>query len=182
MKIIKKALTVAALSTTVLSGAAFAATQGTLGATSTGTTDVTLTIASQVRISDLNDFALGTYGGAGNLTGNDNVCAYTNVASGAYNITFTDNSEMTATQFAVENAGNTAEIPMEVRYNDVTGTAGNAVATYGTQMASTGANITADDCSAGGLSGNIQVTLLAADLQAAPADAYASTVTVLMEP
>lgn len=179
----KKLLAAGVMSSAVLLASyAHAATDGTLGATSTGTADVTLTIASQFRISDMDDFALGTYGGTGNLTANDDVCVYTNLASGAYNVTATDNSGMSAADFSVQNGGATADIPFEVRWNDVTGTVGNAVMTYNTQMAGTGANIQTDDCSVGGLSGNIQVTLLQAALQAAPADSYTSTVSFLIEP
>ena len=59
---IGKALAVAAVATFAASNA-FAATQGTLGATSTGSLNITLTIDQLVQISALNDIALGNYTG-----------------------------------------------------------------------------------------------------------------------
>lgn len=159
---------------------AIAASDGVLGATSTGTAVVTLTIPERFQISDMNDIALGSYGGAGDLTGNDDICVYHN-GDGSYQVTITDNSALTV-GFAVEDAANTVAIPMQVRWNDQTGTAGNAAVTYNTPLVSTGANTSTTDCSVGGLSANLEVTLLEADLQAAPAAAYDSTLTLIVEP
>ena len=176
----KKLLAVALLAMTALTaGNAIAATDGTLGATSTGTSPVTLTIPELFRISSLADFALGAYAGTGTMTSNDDVCVYHN-GDGTYQVTGTDDS--TGATFAVENAGNTAVITMEVKWNDITGTAGNAALIYNTAMPSTAANTTIDDCSVGGLSGNLQVNFTQADLQAAPVGAYDSTITLLVEP
>ena len=54
---------------TIAAGNAFAATQGTLGATSQGSLVITLTIDPLVQISALNDIALGTYTGGGKSKG-----------------------------------------------------------------------------------------------------------------
>ena len=76
----------------VLTMAAFAsqganaATQGTLGATSTGTSLVSLTIAAQYQITGLTDLALGAWSGSGNMTANNDVCVYTNDSTGNYQI------------------------------------------------------------------------------------------------
>jgi len=160
----------------------FAATQGTLGATSTGTSVVTLTIPALFRISGIGDLALGTYSGTGTMTANDDICVYSN-SSGNYRVRITDNSEMTANQFAVENAANTGQIAMEVRWNDVIGITGNVAVTYNTPLASqTGANTQTTDCSVGGLKANLQVNFTQANLLAAPASAYSSTLTITIEP
>ncbi|MCW9015528.1 MAG: hypothetical protein OQJ89_01045, partial [Kangiellaceae bacterium] len=58
----------------VASSSVMAATQGTLGTTSTGTLDITLDIDNLMRVSNLDDINLGTYAGAGNLTGSDAFC------------------------------------------------------------------------------------------------------------
>lgn len=160
---------------------AFAATDGTLGATSTGTSVVSVTIDQMYQISGMADFALGTYGGTGDLTGSDDVCIYTNDAAATYNVTITDNSTLSAADFSVENAGDTADIPFTVSWNDVSGTVGQVAATYATPLASTGANTASTNCG-GGNNANLAVNILEADLQAAAADSYSSTLSVLIEP
>lgn len=184
MKSLNKVLAAGALTAAIAlsSQQTIAATDGTLGATSTGTSVVSLSIASQYRISGLTDFAFGTYGGTGALTANSDLCVYTNEAGGEYNITITDNSSMSASDFSVQNAGATADIPFSVSWNDVTGISGNAVAAYGDQVASTGANTVSSDCSSGGDSANLQVNIAAPGLQSAPAGAYSTTLTLLVEP
>ena len=83
---IGKALAVAAVATFAASNA-FAATQGTLGATSTGSLNITLTIDALVQISALDDIPLGNYTGGANMTGADDLCVYSN--TGGYEITAT---------------------------------------------------------------------------------------------
>jgi hypothetical protein len=182
MKNIKKILAAAVLVTVVFSaGRLMAATDGTLGATSTGTSVVTLTIPQLYRISGVADLALGSYSGTGTMSGNDDVCVYSNGAT-TYGIQITDNTNMTSNTFAVEDAAHTKQIPMAVRWNSTTGTSGNVAVTYNTRLAATGANTSASDCSTGGNSANFQVNFIQADLQAASAASYSSTVTLLVEP
>lgn len=161
---------------------AVAATQGTLGTTSTGTVGVSLTINPVYQVTSLTDFVLGTYGGTGAMTGNQDVCVYTNDATRSYGVRVTDSSTMSATGFSVQNAGATAQIPYTLRWNDATGIAGNTALAYNTRLASIDANITSATCATGGDSANLQISLLATDLQAAPAGSYTTTVSVLIEP
>lgn len=167
--------------TSMISQHAIAASDGTLGATSTGTSLVSLTIGAVYQITGLADLALGTYGGAGNMTGNDDVCVYTNDATGNYNVRITDDSGMSVGAFSVQNAGSTADIPFTVNWNDVSGTVGSAAATYNTPLASTGADTASATCG-GGNNANFEVSLLQADLQAAPADSYSATLSIVIEP
>ena len=73
MKKTNKILSAAVFSIAALSaGNAFAVTaDGTLGASSTGTADVTLTIDEQFQISDMDAFAFGTFGGTGDFDATD---------------------------------------------------------------------------------------------------------------
>lgn len=166
------------------STAAFATTaDGTLGATSTGTADVTLTIAEQFQISSMDAFAFGAYGGTGDFNSNDDICVYHN-GDGSYRVTITDDSvNVTPNAFAVEDAADGAEIAMSIFWNDASGTAGEAAATHGTAITpQSGANVSTTDCSVGGLSANLHVVLAEAALQAAVAGAYDSELSVLVEP
>lgn len=173
----KKAL-LAATALLLSGGIAHAASDGTLGGTSTGTADVTLDIGTQVQVTDFADLALGTYSGTGNLTGNDDLCVYTNDGTAQYDVTVDDN--VATGGFQVADGGN--EITMTASWNDASGTAGAASLTAGTVLdAQTNANTTATNCG-GVLNSNISVTLLATALQAAPAGNYSTTLTVLVEP
>ena len=185
MKKTNKILSAAVFSIAALSaGNAFAVTaDGTLGASSTGTADVTLTIDEQFQISDMDAFAFGTFGGTGDFDANDDICVYSN-GDGSYRVTITDDSgNVTPNDFAVEDSTNTSEIPMSIFWNDVTGTTGESAATYNTAITpQSGANTTIADCSAGGLIANLHVVLAEADLQAATAGSYDSELSVLVEP
>ncbi len=55
----------------------FSATQGTEGATSTGTTDIVVVVNELALIKGLNDINLGTWSGSGDLSGDDDICVAT---------------------------------------------------------------------------------------------------------
>jgi hypothetical protein len=160
---------------------AWAATQGTLGATSTGTTVITVTIPTLFKISRATDFVLGIWPKVGNLTANQDLCVYSN-GTGSYGVTATDNSTMSAAGFSVQNAAATAQIVYTVRWNQTTGTTGNVNLVYNTRRGRSGANVTSTDCSVGGLTANVQVTLTAAALGAAPPGNYSATLILLIQP
>ena len=161
------------------SGVALAASDGILGATSTGTADVSLTIDEVVRITDMDDFAFGAYSGSGNLKADDSICVYHN-GDGNYKVTISDDSTSTPADFAVE--GPLGDIAMEVKWNDQQNTAGNQAVDFGVGLAGTSANTQSETCATGGLSANMEVKMAEANIQAAPAGAYISTLTVLVEP
>jgi hypothetical protein len=75
----------------VLSSAAFGAGQGSLNSTSTGSSDLSLTINDSVMITGLNDVTFPAYGAAntGDIAQGDAFCVYRNGQNG-YNITATN--------------------------------------------------------------------------------------------
>lgn len=162
----------------VMATAANAATDGTLGTASTGTLDVSLSIAGQVRLTGLTDFAFGAYGGSGDLTNNDDVCVYRNGA-GTYSVTATTNR----TDFVLQNAGSDT-IAFDAYFNDASGTTGRSPLTYNTALTSqTGADTSSQDCdSHASDNANISVLISEAALQAAPAGSYSATMTVVVAP
>lgn len=161
--------TLAAAGILMTSAGAMAATQGTAGATSTGTAVVSVTIADIVQISDMNDFAFGTYSGTGNLNGTDNVCIYRN-GTGNYTVTATGSGAANA--FTMTDGTNTIAYSVSLD---------GANLTTGTATNQTGAHATSANC--GGTPNKaLAVNVLAADLQAAPAGAYTGTLTLLVAP
>lgn len=172
-KIIRNSLIVLATASTATVG--HAATQGTLGATSTGSFVIDVTLQDLVQISSLDDLSLGTYSGTGNATGSEAFCVYRN-GTGQYTATVTGTYNAGAgTGFSVYSAGNT--MAYTVTYN------GNAILHGGTTITELG-NTSVQDC--GGLNvGNnatIGVTIPQATLQAAPTGTYTGTVTILISP
>ena len=157
----------------VASSSVMAATQGTLGTTSTGTLDITLDIDNLMRVSNLDDINLGTYAGAGNLTGSDSFCVYRNGA-GNYAITMTGSGAANA--FTLANGGNT--LPYTVEF--VNG-GNNAMTTGAALTGQAGANTTSDTC---GGTDNVSVNVAVdnADLAAAPAGNYTGTLTIVVAP
>lgn len=158
------------------SAAVMAATQGTLGTTSTGDLEITLDIDSLVRVSNLNDIDLGTFaGGAADLSGSDNFCIYRNGA-GNYNITMTGSGAASA--FTLTDGTNT--IPYSVSF---TNGGANAMAT-GTALTAQAGAFTANDTCNSGANDNVSVAVTVAnsDLASAPASSYTGTLTMVVAP
>ena len=173
---IGKALAVAAFATFGASNA-FAATQGTLGATSTGSLNITLTIDALVQISALDDIPLGNYTGGANMTGADDLCVYSN--TGGYEITATGDDGAGGSAF--ELVGTSANIPYTVEWADTAGAGTGTALTTGTPLTGQGGTFTTPDC--GGVdNARVIVTVNSTDLGAAPADNYLGVLTLLVAP
>ncbi len=169
---------IAALGT--FSAGIFAASDGDVGTTSTGTTDITLVVPDLVRISDLSDIDLGTYSGMGTETGNTDACIFRNGA-GTYTVTATTDKG----DFRISRgAGGTAaeDIDFDAYWNDESGTTGRAALTYNTALTTqSGANTAAIDCG-GGTNANFSVEIAAADMQTKNPATYEATVTIVIAP
>lgn len=90
-----------------------------LGDTSTGESAVTLTIPPQVQITGVGDISFGTVTAAqmnAGVTVADDVCVFSNVASGSYTV------KSTTTTFEVANGDD--KVPFSVTFNDTTGGCG----------------------------------------------------------
>ena len=165
------------------SHSALAATaDGSIGTNSTGTSDVTVTIAENFLITGMSAFAFGTRNiGDGNADTNDDICIYHN-GDGSYKVNITDDSTGgTGAGFNVENAGNTETISYAVSFNDVSGTGGSiAVVDGANTVAQSGADTASQSC-AGGDTANIQVVITNANMNAAVAGAYDSELTIVVD-
>ncbi|WP_133139417.1 hypothetical protein [Legionella genomosp. 1] len=167
----------------VLTGSfnAFAATDGTLGTTSTGTVNVSITIPALVQISGLADIALGTPV-AFPVTGNTTACIYSNVASplGSYFVTATSNNA-SAGAFRV-NDGGTNFITYSAYWNNTSAATQTTLLTSGTKTAQqTGGNAVSLTCG-GTPNANFNISFSAAQVAGAPAATYTDTVTLLITP
>lgn len=164
-------LTLVAAAAVAFSGTALAATDGTLGLTSTGTSVVTLIKENAVQISGVADLDLGTHSSlVADATAFDDVCVFS--ATSLYQITVTSANGA----FELSDGTNTIDYSM-------TWAAGGAAApvTYNTAMTTLPANSTAPTC--GGVdNATFEVTVASADFNAAAPGTYTDTVTLLVEP
>ena len=161
------------------SSKAIAASDGTLGSTSEGRLDISLTITPLLMISNLNDFIFGSYSGTGDLVGQDDICVYRNDPAGEYRIVATS----VEGRFAIAGPNGTV-IPYNLFYNDERGTQGATELSYNTgSNTQTGANTSSATCFHGKvLNANVSVKLKEEHLQSVPSGAYTGTLILTVEP
>ncbi len=151
---------------------AYAASDGTLGATSTGTIDISLTVNGAVKISNLDDITLPAFSGA-DVSDTQTACVYSNSTGGGYTLT------ATATGASFDLSGTGGSIPYAVEYDDGSG---YVSLTHGSTANMTGASATDDDCGGSGSNATVQVSVAAADASAVPQGGYTSTLTLVVAP
>lgn len=168
-----KLFRIAALATlTAMSGSAMAATDGLLGATSTGTAIINIAKGNAVQITNLDDINLGAQGNlTATATQSDDVCVFS--STGGYNITLTSANGT----FELTDASTTTNIPYTVDW--IAGTTTTAV--YNTPITGLTGDSTAVDCNAG-TNATFSVSVAAPDFNAADPGSYTDTLTMLVQP
>jgi len=178
---------------TVMMGAAlffssplYAFSDGDPGETSTGTSDISVTIPNLVRISGMADITATYTGAAGGVDENFDLCVYSNMdtgGAGSYSVRMTSTSPWggaQADEFVISNAANTAEVEYAVEWNNQAGTGGSSVDYDDPLTGQTGWS-NATDCG-GTDNANIRVQMTQADLLAVLPGVYTSTLTVVIAP
>jgi len=147
-------------------------TDGTIGTTSEGTADVSLTIPAFAQVTGMTDLAFGSWSGTGDQTATDTVCVYDN-SDGAYDVTFTGSAG-----FVMASTATVADtVAYSVVYNDGTS---DLTMVSGTAQGAVGANTTATDCSSTD-TGTITLTIAEATLAASTAhNDYTDVLTMLV--
>lgn len=163
-----KKFTLAAVASVVLaSGSAIAASDGTLGLTSTGTSVVTIIKENAVQISNVNDLDLGTHSSlAANAVAADDVCVFSSTTG--YNLTVTSANGVFELQDGAE------AIPYDLSWNTAPVTEGGVMS-----------GLTGDNSSlncGGGTNAAFEVTVAAADFNGAEPGSYTDTLTLLVQP
>ena len=173
---IKKALKKVALGGVLVAAASgvHAASQGTIGANSTGSTDISLQVLGAIKISNIADITLPDFSGAA-VSGNTGVCVYTNATGGLYEVTASATGG-----FALDEVGpGTNTIAFTVDYNDGSNT---FALTNGTAQDVDGASATDDDCGGSGTNATVTVNVSSAAASAVPQGDYAKTLTLVVAP
>lgn len=159
-------------------GVAQAATaDGTQGATSTGTTDVTVTVGNRAQITKLNTIALGTFDGVNAMTGTDEMCVYT--TSGNYDITLSSANPTAGNVFQVKSG--TDFIAYVVKFDDDADASDATPVLSGVTVTPLVGDSTDAGCS-GGINAELEVSITAANLLAAANGSYLDTVTLVVTP
>ena len=165
--------TFAAASLLTVSAGAMAATQGTSGATSSGSADITLTIANVIQITNMTDFTFNSTGAGSTLSVSDPICVYTNVTAGTFDVSATGSrtDDAADTSFTIDNNGASADtISYTVDVNGTALTAGAAAVSVG------GADTTSATCA--NTMSSLTIAMVEADVQAVPAGTYDGTVNI----
>ena len=159
---------------------AHAATQGTLGTTSTGSIEISASVANRARITGLSDVAFVNQDPATAAASAQNVCVWSNTSTSAYTITASGSGAGSA--FTLANGAST--VPYSVEWNAASGqTSGTALAA-GTASGSLLSTATHQTCTSGpSSSASLIVRIAAADLATMPAaTSYTGTLTLLVTP
>jgi hypothetical protein len=170
-----QALAIAALASTLTAGEALAANQGSLGNPSQGDLTITLDIDPLVQISRIDDIPLGTYTGGADMTGDDDLCVYSN--NGGYDITATGSGGGGA--FELSGGGTT--IPYAVEWATSAAAGSGATLTSGSTLAGQGGTFSTPDCG-GADNAQVIVTVSSTDLGAAPTGNYSGVLTLTVAP
>lgn len=180
----KKYLLLTTAAIALAAGGAFTAhtaTQGTSGATSTGTFGVSLTVASNVKVSNLTDVDFGTYAGA-DITENSTFCAYFS-QPGKVNLTL--DSTATPGTFQVSDGVTPTPdvIPYTIELTDKLNNVTPVVAGTAINGVDTGNNTADDDCvTAGADNEKLAFSILNTDMTGKPNGTYTDTVSVIASP
>jgi len=162
-------------------GAASAATQGTLGATSTGSIVITASVPNRVQITALSDVTFTSHDPVSAATNAQNNCVWSNTATKGYTITASGSG--TANAFTLASASLTP-VPYSVQWAGTSGqTSGTALAT-GVALTGLTSTATRPTCNAGpATTSSLIVTIAATDLQNMVAETtYTGTLTLVVAP
>lgn len=157
---------------------AVAATDGALGATSSASSTVSLTIPELVRVSGVKDMNLGAFSGS-SLSANTDLCVYSN-ATGGYQVRISDNNAQAG--FALASEDSDSIVPISVAWNNTAGTSGAQIVGRGAAVVATGADTKQADCATNGANANISIDVNKAAMMAAAPGSYAAILTVMVEP
>jgi hypothetical protein len=166
-----------------LTNQAHAAVQGTLGATSFASKIISVSVLARVQIANIADVAFGSWSsGDGDLLDNDEVCIYSNAASGGYNVTATSLDGTGV--FTLDSAG--TNLTYGVAWTGATGGtfAGGTALTEGALNSTLFSGSTTSVTCAGGDNATLSIQILAADLDAVTgtATAFSDTLTITISP
>jgi len=159
---------------------AVAATQGTLGSTSTGSISIGASVPNRVQISGLTDVSFANQDPTVAASNAQNVCVYSNTSTKGYNVTATGSGASSA--FTLSNGA--ATVPYSVEWAGSSGQSSGTALTSGSALTGLTSTATNPTCSAGPSStASLVVKITTASLQGMQAATnYTGTLTLVVAP
>jgi hypothetical protein len=161
-------------------GTALAATQGTLGSTSTGSISIGASVPNRVQLSGLTDVAFTNQDPASPASNAQNVCVYSNTSTKGYNVTASGSGSASA--FTLSNGA--ATVPYSVEWAGTSSQSSGTSLTSGTALTGLTSTATNPTCSAGPSStASLVVKITSASLQGMQAaTTYTGTLSLVVAP
>jgi hypothetical protein len=162
------------------SGGAFAATQGTLGSTSTGSISIGASVPNRVQLSGLSDVAFTNQDPTVAASNAQNVCVWSNSSTRGYNVTASGSGAASA--FTLSNG--VVTVPYSVQWAGSSAQTSGSALTAGSALTGLTSTATNPTCSAGpSSSASLIVSISAASLQGMQAATnYTGTLTLVVAP
>lgn len=172
------AVTSAAL---LLAEPAAASTQGSFGATSTGSVTINASVPGRVRISGLSDVTFSNVDPSVRASNAQNICVWSNTSTRGYTITATGSGAANAFTLA---SGALPVVPYSVEWAQTSGqTSGTSLAAGTTLNGQTSGAINSDCSSGPSSSASLVVSVASSDLQGMTAGVtYNGTLTLVVAP
>lgn len=163
-------------------GTAQAATDGSLGTTSTGTVTINASIASRVQISKLSDVTFNTVDPSNAVFNAQSVCVWSNTAGRKYNITASGNG--TSNAFTLSGGVALGTVPYSVEWNQASGQNSGTALSPAAALAGQASAATSPTCASGvATSASLIVRMSAATLQTMQSGAtYSGVLTLVVAP
>lgn len=164
----------------LISVPAMAATQGTLGATSQGSINISASVPNRARISGLTDVAFLNQDPGTAASNAQDVCVWSNTATKGYTVTASGSGASSAFTLA----SGALTVPYSVEWNASAGQASGTALTATTASAGLVSTATHQICTTGvSATSSLIVGISTADLSSMEAAAvYAGTLTLLVTP
>lgn len=161
------------------SSTSWASTDGTIGSTSTGSSNLSVTVPKLIRVRGFQDFTPSIYSGTGTRSDSGNLNISTNYGTSGRTYSVTATGSGTGGAFTTSDGlGNT--LAYSAFYNQVTGITGRVTLTAGTTL--TGRTGAAKPLSITTPNANLSINFTQANLQAAEAGTYTGVLTLVVTP
>ena len=171
---------VATLALVCLPTATLASTQGTLGATSTGSVSITASVPNRTQITGLTDVAFTSVDPSTTQSMSQSNCVWSNTATKSYTIKATGSG----TSGAFTLANGSLLVPYSVQWSGSSGQTSGTALTAATTSGVFTSTATTPTCSSGpATTSSLIVSIAASDLQSmVAATNYTGTLTLLVTP
>lgn len=173
-------LPAACIAALIAHGTALAATQGSLGTTSTGSISIGASVPNRVQLSGLTDVSFANQDPATPAANAQSVCVWSNTSTKGYNVTASGSGAGSA--FTLANGA--LNVPYSVEWAGSSGQSSGTALTSGSALTGLTSTATNATCSAGASSSaSLIVRISSANLQGMQAaTTYTGTLTLVVAP